>query len=52
MRSYPESMQFKVLQNCDELTHFAAEVTYKINLTGFIDLSVEDLVKAKSNTVI
>ena len=36
----------------DELTHFAAEVTYKINLTSFVDLSVEDFVKAKKNTTI
>jgi len=36
----------------DELTHFAAEVTYKINLTSFVDLSADDFAKAKKNTVI
>lgn len=36
----------------DELTHFAAEVTYKIDLTSFMDLAVEDFVKAKNNTAI
>ena len=36
----------------DELTHFASEVTYRLNLTSFVDLSVEDFAKAKKNTVI
>lgn len=36
----------------DELTHFNEEVIYKMDLTGFVDLSVEDFAKAKEKTVI
>lgn len=36
----------------DELTHFAAEVTYKINLSSFVDLSVEDFALAKKKSII
>ena len=36
----------------DELYHFASEVTYKMNLTSFVELSLGDLVKAKEDSAI
>lgn len=36
----------------DDLTHFAADITYKINLKNFLDLSVEDFAIAKNKSVI
>ena len=36
----------------DELLHFDAKITYDVNLTGFVDLSIQDLIKAKNDTVI